>query len=175
MTRNTQVFLAALVAALLAGGLAGYYQVTTGTAATGRAPAKGSVTGTSASASDTFFATSCSITGVGGFELLVVSDSSGAPVGGEVINAVDNLGCDSDQQVVYLDDFTVGQGGWLTPVFPSQATPGGQLNFTVSYQGKTYNFSEDVPPVGTSCVTLHVPSGSVSTRTVMNGSGSYCA
>jgi hypothetical protein len=166
------MFLAALVAALLAGGLLGYYEVTTG-AARSQAPTTGSVTGTSVTASDTFF--SCSITGIGGFELLVASDSTGAPVTGESVNAVDHLGCNSAQQVVYLDDFTAGQGGWLTPVFPNQATPGGQLNFTVSYQGKTYNFSAGVPPIGTACVTLHVPSGSVTTKTVMNGSGSFCA
>ena len=171
MTSNTRVILLALVLVLLAAGFVGYYEETKGTSH--RALTTGSVTGTEVSASDTFF--SCSITGIGGFELLVASDSTGAPVSGESINAVDHLGCDSAQQVVYLDNFTAGQGGWLTPVFPSQATPGGQLNFTVSYQGKTYNFSDEVPPIGTSCVTLHVPSGSVTTKTVMNGSGSYCA
>jgi hypothetical protein len=135
----------------------------------------GSVTGTSArSATNTFF-TNCSITGIGGFELLVASDSTGAPVSGESVNAVDRLGCGSAQQVVYLDNFTVGRGGWLTPIFPEQATPGGQLNFTVAYQGRTYNFASSVPPIGTACVTLHVPSGRVTTTTVMNGNGSYCA
>ncbi len=168
MTRNTQVFLGALVAALLAGGLLGYYEVTTGTA-TSLAPTTGSVTGTNISASNTFF--SCSITGIGGFELLVASDSTGAPVNGESINAVDNLGCNSSQQVVYLDNFTAGRGGWLTPVFPSQAEPGGELNFTVTYQGRTYGFSAGVPPIGTSCVTLHVPSGNVTRLTTMNACG----
>jgi hypothetical protein len=173
MTRNARVVLAALVAILLVSSLAAYYEATRGAAS--QAPTAGSVTGTGVSSSDTFFATNCSITGIGGFELLVASDSGGAPVTGEVVNAVDHLGCNSDRQVVYLDEFAARQGGWLTPVFPSQATPGGQLNFTVSYQGKTYNFSAEVPPIGTSCVTLHVPSGSVTTKTVMNGSGSYCA
>jgi hypothetical protein len=168
MTRNTQVFLAALVAALLTGGLLGYYEVTTGTAAS-QAPTTGSVLGTSASGSDTFF--SCSITGIGGFELLVASDSSGAPVSGEVINGVDHLGCNSNQQVVYLDNFTQGHGGWLTPVFPSQAEPGGELNFTVIYQGRTYSFSAGVPPIGTGCVALHVPSGNVTRLTTMNACG----
>jgi hypothetical protein len=168
MTRNAQVFLGALVAALLAGGLLGYYEVTTGTA-TRQAPTTGSVTGTIVSGSDTFF--SCSITGIGGFELLVASDSTGGPVNGESIDAVDHLGCNSSQQVVYLDNFTAGRGGWLTPVFPIQAEPGGELNFTVTYQGRTYGFSAGVPPIGTSCVTLHVPSGNVTRLTTMNACG----
>lgn len=132
-----------------------------------------SVTGTSVdSASDVFI--SCVITGVGGFALIVVSDSTGAPVQGESINAVDTLGCGNVDQVVYLNDFTVEPGGWLTPVFPSQATPAGGLNFTVIYQGRTYNFSAAVSPIGSECVTLHVPSGKVTTTTVANGEGSYC-
>jgi hypothetical protein len=131
------------------------------------------VTGTSVTTSNTYI-TQCSITGIGGFQLRVVSDSTGAPVSGETINAVDRLGCDvgqtSQTQIVYLNDFSQGQGGWLTPVFPSQAPMhGGQLNFTVSYQGGTYNFSSLVPPVGTTCVTLHVPSGSLTSTTMMSG------
>jgi hypothetical protein len=132
------------------------------------------VTGTSVnSASDTYL-TSCSVTGIGGFELRVVSDSTGAPVSGETINAVDRLGCNDQTQVVYLNNFYEGEGGWLTPVFPNQAEPGGELSFTVIYQGGTYKFSSEVPPIGTACVTLHVPSGNVTTTTVMNGNGSYC-
>jgi len=131
------------------------------------------VTGTSVTTSNTYI-TQCSVTGIGGFQLRVASDSTGAPVSGETINAVDRLGCDvgqaSQTQVVYLNNFSQGQGGWLTPVFPSQAPMhGGQLNFTVSYQGGTYNFSSLVPPVGTTCVTLHVPSGSLTTTTEMSG------
>jgi heme/copper-type cytochrome/quinol oxidase subunit 2 len=138
----------------------------------------GFVTGTSVSSSDTYL-TQCSVTGIGGFQLQVISDSTGAPVSGESINAVDRLGCDivgqpPETQVVYLDNFSVGQGGWLTPVFPDQADPGGQLSFTVAYQGQAYAFSATVPPIGTSCVTLHVPSGNVTTTSVMNGEGSYC-
>ena len=120
------------------------------------------------------FLTSCIVTGVGGFSLRVVSDSTNASVSGETINAVDRLGCDNEMQVVHLNDFSAGQGGWLTPVFPSQATPGGGLSITVTYQGRTYDFSAGVPPVGSSCVTLHVPSGNVTTTTAMNGQGSYC-
>jgi hypothetical protein len=63
----------------------------------------------------------------------------------------------------------VGQGGWLTPVFPSQAEPGGQFSFTIVYQGSTYRFTETVPPIGMDCVTLHVPSGDVTQATIMNG------
>jgi hypothetical protein len=139
----------------------------------------GYVTGTSVISSSDTYLTACSVTGIGGFQFLIVSDSTGAPVTGETINAVDRLGCDivgqtAEMQVVYLDSFSVGQGGWLTPVFPNQAEPGGQLSFTVTYQGQTYSFSATVPPIGTSCVTLHVPSGNVTTATVMNGQGSYC-
>jgi len=131
------------------------------------------VTGTSVVTSNTYI-TQCSVTGIGGFQLRVVSDSTGAPVSGETINAVDRLGCNvgqsSQTQVVYLNSFSQDQGGWLTPVFPSQAPMhGGQLNFTVSYQGGTYDFSSSVPPIGTTCVTLHVPSGSVTTTTNMSG------
>ena len=134
----------------------------------------GFVTGTSVNTTSDTFLTQCSVTGVGGFQFRVISDSTGAAVSGEAINATDRLGCDivgqaPETQVVYLDNFSVGQGGWLTPVFPYQATPGGGLNFTVSYQGGTYNFSAVVPPIGTSCVTLRVPSGSVTTTTVSNG------
>ena len=134
----------------------------------------GFVTGTNVRTSSNTYLTQCSVTGVGGFQFRVISDSTGASVSGETINATDRLGCHivgqaPETQVVYLDNFSVGQGGWLTPVFPYQATPGGGLNFTVSYQGGTYNFSAGVPPIGTSCVTLHVPSGSVTTTTVSNG------
>jgi hypothetical protein len=171
MRRDTSVFVGALVATLLVVSLLGYYQVTlpnsTSSAPPSTVPSTGFVTGTS----DTFFTLFCSITGIGGFQLLVASDSTGAPVHGESINAVDRLGCDSMSQVVYLDNFTVGQGGWLTPVFPNRAIPGGELSFSVTYQGGAYNFSALVPPVGTSCVTLHVPSGNVTSRVVM---GSYC-
>ena len=139
----------------------------------------GFVTGTSVDTSSDTFLTQCTVSGAGGFALLIVSDSTGAPVSGETVNAVDTLGCDitgqpAEAQVVYLDNFSVGQGGWLTPVFPDQAQAGGELNFTVSYQGGTYHFSAEVLPVGSSCVTLHVPSGNVTTMTVMNGEGSYC-
>lgn len=183
-----------MVVTLPAVGLVGYYEVTQGTTTANTGFVTGTGTGAD-SAGDTFL-THCSITGVGGFQLRVVSDSTGAPVSGETINAVDTLGCvvastsrvtvtlsssttstvgqSGETQVVHLRNFSVGQGGWLTPVFPNQATPGGQLNFTVTYQGGTYNFSALVPPVGTSCVTLHVPSGNVTARVAMNGQGSYC-
>jgi len=60
-------------------------------------------------------------------------------------------------------------------MFPTEATVGGGLNITVTYQGKTYNFAGYYPPVGTDCVTLSVPSGNLSSTTVMNGSGSFCS
>jgi len=124
---------------------------------------------------DTFFTISCSVSGVGGVGLRVVSDSTGASMTGEKINAIDRLGCNDETQVVYLQNFSVGQGGWLTPVFPSQATPAGGLDFTVLYGQKTYIFNSPIPPVGSNCVTLHVPSGNVTSTTVMNGNGSYCS
>ena len=128
------------------------------------------------SESDTYV-TSCSITGVGGFEFRVTSDSTGASVSGETIKAIDRLGLCGENQVFYIDNFSESQGGdgWLVPDFPSQATPAGQLSFTISYQGETYNFTTYVPPVGTNCVTFHLPSGNVTSTTAMNGSGSYCS
>jgi len=124
-------------------------------------------------AGDTYL-TRCSVTGVGGFQLRIVFDSTRAAVSGETINATDILGCDivgqaAETQVVYLDNFSPGQGGWLTPVFPAQAEPGGELNFTVMYEGATFHFSAAVPPIGTSCVTLGVPSGNVTRTAIMNG------
>ena len=157
------VALAILVVAFLVAGLFGYYEVTTRTGVS------------VSSASDTFFTVSCSITGVGGLELRIVADSTGALVSGETISAIDRLGCDGESQVVHLDNFSEGQGGWVTPVFPSQAIPEGELSFTVTYQGGTRNFSASVPPIGTSCLTLHVPSGSVTSTTVMNVNGSLCS
>ncbi|MDA4119700.1 MAG: hypothetical protein OK436_03840, partial [Thaumarchaeota archaeon] len=130
----------------------------------------GFVTGTSVnSSSNTYFSSTCVISGVGGFSLRIVSDSTGSPVSGETVNAIDRLGCGSTTQVVYLDNFSAGTGGWLTPVFPNQATPAGQLNFTVAYQGKTYNFTTSIAPIGSACVTLDVPSGNVTTTITMNG------
>jgi hypothetical protein len=159
MKRNTGLLLVVIV--LVAMTSVGYYEIASRT---------GNTTGTSAiNSTDTFFASSCSITGIGGFEFRIVSDSNGASLNGETIRATDRLGCNSETQIVYLDNFSVGAGGWLTPVFPSQATPGGGLDFTVIYQGASYNFSSEVPPVGTACVTLRVPSGNVTTTTVMSG------
>ena len=130
---------------------------------------------TSTSESDTYL-TSCTITGIGGFEFRVISDSTGKPIGGETIKAVDRVGCNAENQVVYLDTFSESQGGggWLVPDWPSGATPAGGLSFIISYQGGLYNFTADIPPVGTNCATFHIPSGSMNSTTVMNGNGSYC-
>lgn len=158
----TLVVLAVVAVILLAVGLGVYYESTTGTGKSISSP------------SNTYF-TSCSVTGVGGFEFRVASDSTGAPVSGETIKAVDRCGCNGQNQVVYLDNFSESQGGggWLVPDFPSQATPAGQLSFTVSYQGGTYNFTTLIPPIGTNCVTFRIPSGNVTT--VTNANGSYCS
>lgn len=177
---HSRALLAASVALVMVIAIVVGFTFLTSSQSKGPSSSAGFVTGTeSSTASDTFL-TRCSVTGVGGFELRVVSDSTGLPVTGESINAVDTLGCQiagqaAEDQVVYIRSFSVGQGGWLTPVFPAQATPGGELNFTMRYQSGTYNFTSAVPPIGTACVTLHVPSGNVTTSTVMNGSGSYCS
>jgi hypothetical protein len=133
------------------------------------------VTGTSETASDTFANYTCPDSGAGVIELLVVSDSSGAQVSGESVNAVNNFVCGSEnnEQVVYLNNFVKGQGGWLTPIFPSEATRFGFLNFTVNYQGATYQFSESYAQFGVSCVTLHVPSGNVTSSYLSPPTPSY--
>jgi hypothetical protein len=154
MARNQRIFIGVLIVVLVAAAFFGYYETT------------------SSVAGDTL--AQCVITGVGGFQLRIVSDSTGAPVSGAKISAVNNLGCDGETQVVHLNSFSTGQAGWLAPVFPSQATPAGELNFTVMYQGGTYRSSSFVAYAGYSCVTLHVPSGNVTTTTEMNGAGSYC-
>jgi hypothetical protein len=157
MRRESGAILATLVVALLALSLVGYEYLlgTTG----------GFVTGTSVNIGSDSFLTGCTILGQGGLELRVVSDFTGIPVHGESVNAVDRLGCNSATQVVYFDNFSMGQGGWLGPVFPAQAMPAGVLNFTVIYQGTIYNLSAAITPMGTTCVTLHVPSGKVTTAT----------
>jgi hypothetical protein len=160
MQRDRKIVLVAVVAIVISGlGIALVYIPNGGAVSS-------SSTSMAVTRSDTFL-TSCSVTGIGGFELRVVSDITGAPVSGETISAVDRLGCNSETQVVYLDNFSETQGGWMTPVFPSQAEAGGGLNFTVTYQAGTYTFTSSVPPVGTECVTLHVPSGNVTTMNVM--------
>jgi len=198
---RVMVALAAAVVALLAAGSVGYYEASIGTprssasATTFATSCIATIITTNGTARSTYcltslvtsvntardvFLTSCTVTGIGGFALRVISDSTGAPVSGVTISAVDTLGCDilgqsPQTQVVHISNFSAGQGGWLTPIFPSQAMPGGELNFTVTYQGRTYNFVAGVPPIGTNCVTLHLPSGNVTKTTVMNGNGSYCS
>jgi hypothetical protein len=137
----------------------------------------GFVTGTSAT-SVTSFTNNC-IVSTGGFEFRIVSDSTGRPVAGETINAADKMPCQNNNAVFYIDNFSEGQEGWLMPIEPPYVIQGGgyasgMLNFTVSYQGRTYDFTAGPPPIGTNCVTLHIPSGTVTTSTVMNGYGSYC-
>jgi len=127
------------------------------------------VTGTSVTETDTLFTASCfppSSAG-GSFELRIESDSNGLPVSGETVNAVNYGSCSnqtfSETQVIYVRTFSVGPGGWLY----NNNYPGG--NFTVVYEGMTYTFSGAAPPIGTNCVTLHVPSGNV-TRVFVMGS-----
>jgi hypothetical protein len=190
MSPKRVALIAGLVLILLVAGLAAYYEITLEEASSGF------VTGSNlGSTNATSFYANCAIS-IGGFELRVLSEYTGLPVTGEKINAVDTLtitGATSSNgvgratvtlspttteapgQTVYLDNFSAGKGGWLTPIFPPQSCPAGNLNFTVAYQDKAYNFSETIPPIGSECVTLHVPSGSVTAKTVMNGNGSYCS
>jgi hypothetical protein len=173
------IVLAVVAVTLLAVGLVGYYETGTGKNTSSQNDTYFTTTGTgkSAASETNTYLTSCVVTGVGGFEFRIVSDSTGATVSGETIRAVDRAGCNAENQVVYLDSFSESQGGsgWLVPDWPGGATPAGQLSFTISYQGGTYNFTADIPPIGTDCATFHVPSGSATSTTVMNGSGSYCS
>jgi hypothetical protein len=183
---RNEVIVSMLIVAILAGagvgflvGTANEHTTTSTTTATSvsTTTATSFITKTSLATQSNTYLTSCIITGVGGFEFRVISDPTGAPISGETIEAVDRLGCNGQNQVVYLDNFSESQGGqgWLVPDFPSQATPAGGLSFTIMYQGGTYTFSASVAPVGTNCVTLHVPSGNVTVTFVANGSGSYCS
>jgi hypothetical protein len=167
-----------LVVALLGVSLFGYYELMPGTTTSSASTVTSvrSVMGTSESATDVFInstiLTQCIFgEGQGVMQLLVVSDSTGTPVTGESINAVNNLSCgDNEEQIVYVNNFTVGQGDWLTPVLPGQAVRYGWLNFTVTYQSATYHFPTQYPIFfGKECVTLHVPSGNVSTTTMSAG------
>lgn len=168
------IVVSAMIVVLLAVGLVAHYEFTVGTAR-------------SVSQSNTYL-TSCTVSGVGGFEFRVVSFSTGATIPlskgpgpsystGAAIKAVDRLGCNGENQIVYLDSFSDSQGGggWLVPDFPSQATPGGQLSFTITYGGVPYIFTTYIPPIGTNCVTFRVPSDNMTSTTVMNGNGSYCS
>jgi len=171
------VVVALIIAAGAAGYLAGSSRTVTSTVTTTAVPVSATVHSTYV---NTFFSTSCSISGVGGFEIRLVSDSTGAPVNADSITAVDKLECIQEpsidvNQVVYLNQFSYLGDGWFIPIFPSQATVGGGLNITVTYEGKTYNFGGYYPPIGTDCVTLGIPSGILNSTTVMNGSGSFCS
>lgn len=161
MSRQT-LFFAAAVVAVVAVAAAGYIFVVAGG-------------GRGAPSGDTYLA-SCVVTGVGGFEFRVLSATTGEPVQGANVTAVDTLGCNSENQVVHIEAFSPapGGGGWMIPAFPAEATPAGVLTFTVTYGGSTYHFSADIPQVGTDCATFEVPTGATTTTDVMNGNGSSC-
>ncbi len=181
---SVSVFVAVLVVAIAAVASISYFTFNSGMLRiNGKSTSTYTVTGsglpTNINTTSETYLTNCIVSGIGGFELRVVSDSTGAPVSGENVTAIDELGCDivgqpAQTQVVRITNFSVGNGSWLTPIFPAQAEAGGRLNFTIAYQGQTYNFVASVPGIGTNCVVLHLPSGSVTSTTVMNGSGSYC-
>lgn len=130
-------------------------------------------------ASDSFFPSNFSCyPSVGGFEFQILSDYSGEPLAGATISAVSTLGVDCDgqsyKQVVYIDNFSVGQQGWIMPIYPSNAIAGGIVNITLGYQGMAYTFSGNYPGVGSNCISISLPSGAITNSTVMNGIGSYC-
>jgi hypothetical protein len=184
MKGSERALLSAAVAVLLAGSLFDLYEFNKQGATSSSSSivstflTTGFVTGTSVDrASDTFFTGQCGPTGGGGeFEIRVVSDSTGTPVSGETINAIDTAQCTIggvlETQVVHSENFSAGQGGWLVPIFPYPSQVGFDLNFTVGYQGRTYNFAIDDawPPIGIKCATLHVPSGNVTSANVMSPS-----
>ena len=117
--------------------------------------------------------TACTVTGEGGFEFQVVFDSTGERVSGETITAANKLGCNGPNQVTYADSFSETQGGWLVPDFLIPSSLIGQLDFTISYQGRIYNFTTYVgSPMQINCATFHIPSGNV-TNTIVAGN-SYC-
>ena len=118
---------------------------------------------------NTFFTNSCVITAGGGFQFRVLSDSTGAPVNPTSAIAVNSVSCNSEPQVVYTNVFLYLGGGWYAPVLPTQATYAGGFTVTLTYAGKTYNFSGAGAPIGTDCITLHVPSGNMSALTSMSG------
>ena len=173
---TSKIAIGAIVAVLIGSIiLAGFYYIPQISKSSSITTVTGGSITTTSSVENTYFSTSCSISGVGGFEFRTVHDSSRAPVNADSIAAVDTLGCNNHTQVVHLSEFYYMGRGWVVPVFPSQANVGGGLNITVVYQGKTYNFAGYYPPVGTDCVTLSVPSGNVTSSMAMNGSGSYCS
>jgi hypothetical protein len=151
-----------VLALIIAVGVAAYYQAALAEATSGF------VTGTSVDTQVT--GTACTSTGGGALQIRLVSDYLGFPVHGELINAqYTTPSCDgagsTTPQVIHVANFSAGTGGWLTPIYPPQAPSPGELNFTVASGGKTYTFDESVPSVGAECVTLHVPSGGVTSAT----------
>ncbi len=95
-------------------------------------------------------------------ELQVVSDATGLPVqqGAPAVSAVYRTGCAGngfqESQTLYLERVSEGSSGWFD--FPITL---GAYNFTVSYAGLTYLFPGGSYPDSTTCVTLAVPSGTV--------------
>jgi hypothetical protein len=152
---------AIVIALIIIIGVVAYYQAALAEAESGF------VTGTSVDTQ--FTASGCVDTGGGALQLRLISDYFGFPIHGELINAqymTPNCGPGSaPPQPVYIANFTAKTGGWLTPVYPSGTPSPGELNFSVAYGGTTYTFNESVPAVGAACVTLHIPSGGLTTLT----------
>jgi hypothetical protein len=103
-------------------------------------------------------------------QLQVVSDTTGMPVqqGTVAVSAVYQTGCDVPgdagilhlRDTLYLERISEGSSGWFD-------LPGllGAFNFTVGYAGHTYLFRAGSWPASTTCVTLAVPSGVVTSTT----------
>lgn len=95
-------------------------------------------------------------------ELQVVSDTTGMPVqqGAPAVSAVYRFGCAGvefqESETLYLESVSEGSSGWFD--FPITL---GAYNFTVNYAGHTYLFPGGSYPDSTTCVTLAVPSGTV--------------
>jgi hypothetical protein len=96
-------------------------------------------------------------------QLQVVSEATGTPVpqGAPAVSAVVEYGCQGiniDVAVtLYFAKVSEGSSGWFD--MPSIT---GEFNLTVAYAGYTYTFRAGAYPESTTCLTLAVPSGTVS-------------
>ena len=123
--------------------------------------------GTTAAASThvNTYLTGCFPTGGASMELLVLSDTTGMPVqqGGLDVSAVFSSGCNNVPEIVYFDNVTSGSGGWIG--FPHQSPDdddiAGRYNFSLTYEGQTYFFQGFSHPASTTCMTIKLPSGVV--------------
>jgi len=118
---------------------------------------------------NTFF-TDCHPTGGARLLLRIITDTTETPVQVEKIESVFNSGCNEELEVVYIDNFEQGTGGWF---YPGQidVNVAGIYNFYVQYAGKAYTFPTYSEPASLTCVTLRVPTGIVTSATYGFSSG----